>query len=201
MFSFPRKESYLKSSGPNNLLPSSKKQRRATSQGKNSRKKSIMKSGCNSNNDLIPSKAKPITALPSASNHNGKATWKMVTKGSDGGKKGSKQKAIDDSYHAPPGNTIVMDIPPPPPPPPGLEPPAALDGISEEMHHGSNTIVFVQCSAASTLSIDDIYHAPPGNTIIMDIPLPPPPGLEPALQQDTTSCSDNVSTAGRIFGH
>jgi len=29
----------------------------------------------------------------------------------------------------------------------------------------------------------------------MDIPLPPPPGLEPALQQDFTSCSDNVSTA------
>jgi len=123
----------------------------------------------------------------------------MVTKGSDGGKKGSKkgskQKAIDNSYHAPPGNTIVMDIPPPPPPPPGLEPPAALDGFSEEVHHGSNTIVFVQCSAASTLSIDNIYCAPPGNTIIMDIPLPPPPGLEPALQQDSTSCSDNVSTA------
>ena len=87
---------------------------------------------------MIPSKAKPITALPSASNRNGKASWKMVTKGSDGSKKGSKQKAIDNIYYAPPGNTIVMDIPPPPPP--GLKPPAALDGISEEVHHGSKTI-------------------------------------------------------------
>jgi hypothetical protein len=62
----------------------------------------------------------------------------MVTKGSDGSKKGSKQKTIDNIYYAPPGNTIVMDIPPPPPP--GLKPPAALDGISEEVHHGSKTI-------------------------------------------------------------
>jgi len=86
-----------------------------------------------------------------------------------------------------------MDIPPPPPL--GLELPAALDGISEADYHQSNTIVFVQCSAASTLSIDNIYPPPPGNTIVMDIALPPPRGLERAVQQDSTSCSDNVSTA------
>ena len=54
----PGNNQNLKSSGPKNLLPPSKKQRRATSQGKNS----------------IPSKAKPITALPSASNPNNKPT-------------------------------------------------------------------------------------------------------------------------------
>jgi hypothetical protein len=53
----PGKKQNLKSSGPNNFLPPSKKQRRATSQGKNS----------------IQSKAKPITAFPSASNPNTKA--------------------------------------------------------------------------------------------------------------------------------
>ena len=86
-----------------------------------------------------------------------------------------------------------MDIPPPPPL--GLEPPAALDGIPEADYHQSNTIVFVQCSVASTLSIDDIYRPPPGNTVVMDIELPPPCGLEQAVQQDSTSSSDNVSTA------
>jgi len=86
-----------------------------------------------------------------------------------------------------------MDIPPPPPL--GLETPAALDGIPEADYHQSNTIVFVQCSVASTLSIDDIYRPPPGNTVVMDIELPPPCGLERAVQQDSTSSSDNVSTA------